>query len=245
MIKLAEISTTAPADISKKEIRKESEAIYREIGELSRVFEASKKHALLVVLQGMDTSGKDGVTRKVFSRVSPSVVCAHSFKKPTPEEMDHDFLWRVHKHVPAKGKMMVFNRSHYEDVLIQRVHKWIDEERVEKRIEAINNFENLLVFDNNTIILKFYLHLSRKKQKEKLEERLSLLRKNWKHNPDDWKEAELWDKYMVAYEDVINKSEIPWHIVPSDNRWYRNYVVAKTVLQALKNMDLHYPPLKK
>lgn len=245
MIKLKDIPTTAPENLKKKVIRKETGKIIKKIGEMSRIYEADKRHALLVVFQGMDSSGKDGVTRVTFQYVSPNIVCAKSFKKPTDEEMSHDFLWRVHKVVPGKGKITVFNRSHYEDVLIQRVHNWIDEQRVSKRIEAINNFEELLQFDNHTTVLKFYLHLSRTKQKEKLQERLDLVRKNWKHNDNDWKEAELWDDYMSAYEDVLNKSKIKWHIIPADQRWYRNYLVAKTVLETLESMNLEYPKLNK
>ncbi len=243
-MKLKNIPTTAPENLNKKNIKKETLTIAKEIGKLSRIYEADKRHALLIVFQGMDSSGKDGATRETFKYVSPNIVCAHSFKKPTEEEFAHDFLWRVHKHVPAKGKIKVFNRSHYEDVLIQRVHNWIDEETVTKRIKAINNFEELLQFDNNTTILKFYLHLSKDKQKEKLQERLDLLRKNWKHNDNDWEEAKLWDKYMFAYEDVIDKSLIKWHIIPADQRWYRNYLIAKTVFQTLKNMNLEYPEIK-
>jgi len=243
MIKLSQISTNPPDDMSKKDIKKKTKDLSEKIGELSRIYEADKGHALLVVLQGMDSSGKDGVTREVFKYVSPSIACAYSFKKPTDEEMNHDFLWRVHKLTPAKGKIVIFNRSHYEDVLIQRVHKWIDEDKVSKRIDAINNFEQLLNFDNNTTVLKFYLHLSKEKQKQKLQERIELLRKNWKHNPGDLKEAEYWDEYMMAYEDVINKSKIPWHIIPADKRWYRNFLVAKIVLETLQNMNLQYPAL--
>lgn len=241
MIKLSEISPDAPSKFDKDEIKKKTKDIAKEIGELSRIFEADKNHALLVVFQGMDSSGKDGTTREVFKYVSPSIVSADSFKKPTDEEMSHDFLWRAHKIVPGKGKMKVFNRSYYEDVLIQRVHEWIDEDKVAKRISAINDFEKLLTFDNNTTILKFYLHLSPERQQEKLQERVDLLEKNWKHNPNDLVEAKLWDEYMNAYEDVLNHSKIPWNIVPADQRWYRNYYVSKIVLKTLKKMDLEYP----
>jgi PPK2 family polyphosphate:nucleotide phosphotransferase len=243
MIKLSKISTRAPKGLDKSEIKKETDKIAEKIGELSRIFEADRRHSLLIVFQGMDGSGKDGSTRETFRFVSPAIASAHSFKKPTDEEMAHDFLWRAHKLVPAKGQIKIFNRSHYEDVLIQKVHNWIDKERVSKRIEAINNFEELLVFDNNTTILKFYLHLSPERQQEKLQERIDLLRKNWKHNPNDMKESKLWNEYRIAYEDVINKSTIPWNIVPADQRWYRNYFIAKIVLETMKNMNLEYPTL--
>jgi len=159
--------------------------------------------------------------------------------------MSHDFLWRVHKLVPGKGKIRIFNRSHYEDVLIQKVHHWIDDKKVEDRIVAINNFESLLTKDNNTTILKFFLNLSQEKQQEKLQERIRVLEKNWKHNPNDLEESKLWDEYMDAYENVLNKSEIPWHIIPADQRWYRNYSVAKIVLKTLEDMNLKYPKIEK
>lgn len=167
-----------------------------------------------------------------------------SFKKPTEEEFAHDFLWRVHKHTPAKGMIQIFVRSHYEDVLIQRVHNWIDEERVNKRIQAINAFEELLQFDNNTHIFKFYLHISKEQQEEELKERLNESDKYWKHNANDWKEREYWDDYMRCYEDVINRSTIPWTIVPVDQRWYRDYVISKTLVEALEKLDMKYPPLQ-
>ncbi len=244
MIKLNKFSTRAPKGLKKKKIKKKTKEIAKKIGELSRIYEADKSHALLVVFQGMDSSGKDGTTREVFKYVSPSIACAYSFKKPTPLEMSHDFLWRVHKIVPAKGQIRIFNRSHYEDVLIQRVHHWINDEKVDQRIASINNFERLLKQDNNTKILKFYLHLSHEKQKEKLQERKDLLEKNWKHNPGDWEESKLWEQYIDAYENVLNKCEIAWHIIPADQRWYRNYYVAKIVLHALEKMKLQYPKLE-
>jgi PPK2 family polyphosphate:nucleotide phosphotransferase len=244
MIKIADLPSDAPKGTDKDDIKKETEKIGEEIGELCRIFQAEQKRAILIVLQGMDASGKDGSSREVFKHVSPTIVHAHSFKKPTDEEMAHDFLWRVHQHTPAKGMIKVFNRSHYEDVLIQRVHKWIDEETVDARFDAINAFERNLAKDNNTTILKFFLNISREKQKEKLQERIDLKRKNWKHNPNDWKEAEKWDDYMFAYEEVLNRSEIPWIAVPVDQKWYRNYFVAKKLLETLKSFDMEYPALE-
>jgi PPK2 family polyphosphate:nucleotide phosphotransferase len=244
MIELNRISTFPPDDVEKDEIEDKTKDITKKIGELSRKFEADGSHSFLIILQGMDGSGKDGTARVVFQDVSPNVICTYSFKKPTPEEFAHDFLWRIHKEVPSKGRMKIFNRSHYEDVLIQRVHKWIDEQRVENRIKAINDFEQLLKTDNNTTILKFYLHLSKEKQHEKLQERIDVPEKVWKHNPDDWKESGLWDEYIVAYQDVINKSLIPWFIVPAEKQWYRNYFVAKKVLEALEAMNLKFPLAK-
>ncbi len=246
MIKLSEISTRAPQDLNKKEIEKSTNDLYKRIGELHEMMMAGKKHSLLVVFQGMDSSGKDGLTKRIFRYCSAVGVNAKGFKKPTDEEFAHDFLWRVHKCAPAKGTIQIFNRSHYEDILIQRVHGWIDEERVDVRINAINAFEELLQKDNGTTILKFYLHLSEERQLEKLQERLDLPRKNYKHNDGDWKERKLWDKYMVCYEDAINRCDAaPWHIVPADQRWYRNYHVAQIVLKTLEDMNLTYPLLDK
>lgn len=243
MIKLQEIPTRAPKHLNKADIKKETDRITRQIGDLQHIMYAEKKHSLLVVFQGMDASGKDGSTRKVFSYCNPTGVKASPFKKPTDEEFAHDFLWRVSKRSPEKGMIQVFIRSHYEDILIQRVHKWIDEERVSLRIDAINAWENLLAKDNNTTILKFYMHLSPEKQKEKLQERIDVPRKNWKHNDADWEEAKLWDAYRTCYEDAINRSDIPWIIAPVDQRWYRNFFIATKVLETLESFRMSLPGL--
>jgi len=245
MIKLADYSSDAPKGISKKDLEEETKDLYKEVEELQETMYAEGKHSLLVVFQGMDSSGKDGATRNVFKQCSPSGVRAFSFKKPTDDEFAHDFLWRVHKLTPAKGMIHVFNRSHYEDVLIQRVHGWIDEEHVSKRIAAINAFEELLQFDNNTTVLKFYMHISRERQQEKLQERIDEPEKNWKHNDNDWKEAKHWDQYMEAYEDLFNRCTVPWIIAPVDQRWYRNYFIAKKVVETLKGLNMKRPLLDK
>lgn len=244
MIKLAEYSTRAPENTDEKKIRKETKRITKEIHELQSIMFAEKKHSLLVVFQGMDSSGKDGATRETFKYCSPSGIKTKGYGKPTDEEFSHDFLWRVHRHAPAKGEVSVFIRSHYEDVLIQRVHKWIDEARVDKRIAAINAWEELLQFDNNTTVLKFYMHLSKERQKEKLMERIETPRKQYKHRDGDWEEREHWDRYIECYEDVFNRSSIPWVIAPVDQRWYRNYFIASKVLETLKGMNLQYPSLQ-
>jgi len=168
----------------------------------------------------------------------------YSFKKPTEEEFAHDFLWRIHKIVPGKGQIAIFNRSHYEDVLIQRVHSWISEEQVEKRMNSINAFEELLQYDNNTLIMKFFLHISYDQQTEELQERIDEPEKHYKHNAGDWEERKHWDKYMSCYEDVLNNSKIPWHIVPVDSRWYRDYVISKTLVEALEGLGMEYPDLE-
>lgn len=243
-IKISNLETKAPKSLEKNKIKKETAKLAKEILEEVTKMYAGKKYSLLIVLQGMDSSGKDGVSREVFSRVSPTMVSAFGFKKPTDEEFAHDFLWRVHKQTPAKGEVKLFVRSHYEDVLIQRVHGWIDEDRVNMRINAINAFEELLEKDNDTIVMKFFLNLSKKRQKEKLTERIEIPEKNYKHNDGDWEERKHWDTYMDAYENVLNKSKIPWIPVPADSRWYRNYFVAKAVLEKLKSLNLEFPKLK-
>lgn len=244
MIKLYDISCDAPKDVKKDDIRDKTKKLTDRLGELQKVLYAEKKHSVLVVLQGMDASGKDSAIFNVFHECNPVGLNVVSFKKPTEEEFAHDFLWRVHKHTPAKGMIQIFVRSHYEDVLIQRVHKWIDEERVNKRIQAINAFEELLQFDNNTHIFKFYLHISKEQQEEELKERLNESDKYWKHNANDWKEREYWDDYMRCYEDVINRSTIPWTVVPVDQRWYRDYIISKMLVEALEKLNMKYPPLQ-
>lgn len=243
MIKLSEISTTPPKGYNKKETKEKTNDLAKRIGELQEMLYAEGKHNLLIVFQGMDSSGKDGSTRAAFERCSPAGVRFQAFKKPTEEEFAHDFLWRAHKVAPAKGEIVIFNRSHYEDILIQRVHGWISEEHVEKRMNAINAFEELLQFDNNTTILKFYMHLSYERQGEKLQERIDDPSKNWKHNPGDWEERKLWDEYRAAYEDAINKSSVPWHIVPVDSRSYRNYCISKIICETLENLNIQLPVL--
>ncbi len=243
MIQLSLIKTEAPNTLEKSHIIKRTEELAKIISDLQHILYAQQKHSLLVILQGMDASGKDGTTQEVFGKCTPGAVKVYGFKKPTEEEMSHDFLWRVHKHAPEKGYIQVFNRSHYEDILIQRVHGWIDMERVEKRMAAINAFEELLTFDNNTTVLKFYLHISEARQLEKLQERIDDPLKNWKHNDGDWKERPYWKQYMEAYEYAINQSSIPWQIIPADKKWYRNYLVAEAVAKALLDMKLELPSL--
>jgi len=243
-IDIRKISTRAPEEFHKQDIKKKTKRLAEEIKDLATIMYANKKKSLLVVLQGMDSSGKDGVSKAVFSKVSPTMVSAYSFKKPSEEEFAHDFLWRVHKQAPRKGEIKLFVRSHYEDILIQRVHNWIDEKRVTVRMDAINAFEKLLQEDNDTIVMKFFLHLSKERQKEKLLERIELQDKNYKHNDNDWQERKHWEKYMSAYQDALDRSFIPWHIVPSDQRWYRNYFVAEKVVERLRSLNMSFPLLE-
>jgi len=243
MIKLSEIPTTPPEGIRKSEIKKETDRLAKEIASLIYIMAAQKKHNFLFVFQGMDASGKDGVVRNIFKYCSPTAMHTVSFKKPTEEEFAHDFLWRINKHTPMKGTVSLFIRSHYEDILIQRVHNWIDDEKVNQRIEAINTFETNLQQDNNTVVLKFYMHISASRQKEKLQERIDDPRKHWKHNDGDWAERKHWDRYMFCYEDAINRSKIPWIIAPVDSRWYRDYFIGGKILESLKMLDLSLPGL--
>ncbi len=244
-INLNSISTNPSKEINKAKTKKETELLKEKIADLAHTLMAEKQQAILLVLQGMDSSGKDGATKKVFSKCSPHVVKAFPFKKPTDEEFAHDFLWRAHKRAPAKGEIVIWTRSHYEDILIQRVHNWIDQDTVEARMDAINDFEDLLLKHNNTQIIKCYLHLSPERQLEKLQERIDIPEKNWKHNDGDWEERKHWKSYRSAYEYAINKSKIPWHIVPVDRRWYRDYCVATIVYDTLKSMNPQYPILDK
>jgi PPK2 family polyphosphate:nucleotide phosphotransferase len=235
MIKLSEISTEAPKGLDKKDIKKKTEKLVAKLGELHNLMYAEGKYSMLIILQGMDGSGKDGAVRNVFHQ------CTIAGLEPTEEEFGHDFLWRVHKWVPQKGMTTIFNRSHYEDILIQRVHNWIDMERVEKRMAAINAFEDLIQFDNNTLLFKFYMHISHEEQGIQLQQRLDDPTKYWKHNDGDWEERKKWDQYMQAYEYAINKSTTPWHICPVDNRWYRDYFMAKTIVDKLETLNMQLP----
>ena len=245
-IKLAEISTRAPKDADKDKTKKRTQEILDELDELQNLLYAENKHSLLVVIQGMDASGKDGVIRNVFGKLNPQGVTVKSFKAPTAEELSHDFLWRVHSHAPAKGVIQLFNRSHYEDILITRVHKWCDDKTAKKRMEAINDFEKLLEKHNDTHILKFYLHISPEEQQERLQERMSDPGKQWKYNENDFTEAKLWDIYMQMYEDCFEYcNDVPWTIVPADQNWYKEHVIASAAYDTLKSLDMKYPGLKK
>jgi PPK2 family polyphosphate:nucleotide phosphotransferase len=243
-IDLSTIPTRAPEGLTKDEAKRISRRRADEIADLHQQLVAEKKHAVLIILQGMDASGKDGALRNVFGKCAPYGLRTVGWTKPTEREFAHDFLWRIHREVPARGELVIFNRSHYEDVLIQRVHGWIDEERVNRRIESINAFERLLVYDTNTLILKFYLHISEAKQREELLERVHEYDKHYKHNDGDWEERKHWDAYREAYEDVIARSEIPWHVVGTDQRWYRDYRMTEIILEALRGLDMQWPPLK-
>lgn len=242
---LSMIDTRAPGSFKKAIIKEELLKMYAEIDELQNLMYAENKHSLLIIIQGMDASGKDGLVRDVFSHVNPNGVVVHSFKVPTALELSHDFLWRIHAKVPPKGMIHVFNRSQYEDVLVTRVHGSVTDDLARERMDAINDLERLLTRHNNTTILKFYLHISPEEQMERLKERLTIPSKMWKYNQSDIIEAQSWDKYMKYYEDVFEHcSDVPWQIIPSDQNWYKCYLVAKRILETLKSFNMQYPGLK-
>jgi len=243
-LKIEALPTSPPSHTSRKDCHEELEEFADRIADLQHLLYAEAKRSLLVIFQGMDGSGKDGTTSAVFRNCTPHGVHAYSFKKPTPEELAHDFLWRVHRRVPEKGYVHIFNRSHYEDVLIQRVHGWIDQERYHVRMRAINAFEELLEKDGQTTVVKIFLHISEERQKEKLQERIDNPKKQWKHNAGDWEERKRWPEYMACYEDVLNDTTIPWHVVPADVEWYRNHCAAKVVLETLEALDPKRPHLQ-
>lgn len=214
----------------------ELEQLSQELGEAQELLSAAQHHSMLIVLQGMDTSGKDGTIRHVMSNINPQGCEVHSFKVPSPEEQAHDFLWRVHRVTPGKGMLGIFNRSHYEDVLVARVHNLVPEDVWSKRYKEINHFEKTLA-SSNTLILKFFLHISSDEQKHRLLAREQDRDKAWKLSANDWVERKYWDDYQEAYEDALTNcstDEAPWYIVPSDHKWYRNLVIAKTIIHTMK-----------
>lgn len=214
-----------------------------EIEHLQEILYAEKHDRLLIILQAMDAAGKDGTIRHVFDGVNPVGVKVASFKKPTEHELSHDYLWRVHKHTPASGEIVIFNRSHYEDVLVVRVNNYVEKKIWEKRYEHINNFEKML-HDEGTTIIKFFLHISKDEQKKRFIERLKVQEKNWKFSMADLNERKKWDIYTKAFEDMLSKTSTeyaPWYIIPSNRKWYRNIVISEVILEKLKSFKLRHP----
>ncbi|NNJ09483.1 polyphosphate kinase 2 family protein [Chloroflexales bacterium ZM16-3] len=235
-ISLSDYDPRYEGKVKRKDAEDELEKLTTELDDLQELLYGAGTHSLLVVMQGMDTSGKDSTVRTVFGKVSPLGSYVAPFKVPTEDELAHDFLWRVHKVTPRKGQIGIFNRSHYEDVLVVRVHGYVPEKVWKARYKQINNFEQLLA-DSGTIILKFFLNISREEQEQRLLEREQETEKAWKLAAGDWRERELWDKYMVAYDDALGKcstEHAPWHIVPADRKWFRNYAVASTIVETLR-----------
>ncbi|MCU0511118.1 MAG: polyphosphate kinase 2 family protein [Anaerolineae bacterium] len=229
--------------LSRDEAEATTETLRAELVELQEKLYAEQKQSLLIVLQAMDTGGKDGTIRKVFSGVNPQGLKIAAFKAPTAAELAHDFLWRIHQQTPPRGYIGIFNRSHYEDVLIVRVNHLVPEKVWRKRYEHINHFEQALS-DAGTRILKFFLHISKDEQRERLQERLADPAKHWKFSTGDLPVREKWDEYMQAYSDAIHhchRDHAPWHIVPANRKWYRNYVVMRAVVEQLREMSPQYP----
>ncbi|MCP4304441.1 MAG: polyphosphate kinase 2 family protein [bacterium] len=230
-------------DGSRREGVKYQKKLRKRLAELQQLMWAEDRHKLLVVFQAMDTGGKDGTIRKVFSGVNPQGIHVVNFKAPTSEELDHDYLWRIHDHTPETGSFSVFNRSHYEDVLIVRVLDLVPEARWSRRYGHINDFERLLA-DEGTTILKFYLHISKEEQAERLQARLDDDTKHWKFNAGDLEHRALWADYMAAYEAALEQTSTahaPWHVVPANRKWYRNIVITKTIVDTLEGFNMQYP----
>jgi PPK2 family polyphosphate:nucleotide phosphotransferase len=245
-ISLSTINTDIPNKAKDKvSARKQMEKMDEELLALQECLYAEHKQSLLVIFQAMDTGGKDGAIQVIFAGANPEGVKVTSFKAPSSDELSHDFLWRVHNAVPPKGLIGVWNRSHYEDVLIVRVHESIDKKTCEKRYEDINAFEKILS-NNGVKILKFFLHISKDEQKRRLQSRLDNPSKHWKFDPADLAERELWDKYQQAYENAINACSTkwaPWYIVPSDYKWHRNIVITQKIIETLEQMKPSFPKI--
>ena len=227
----------------KEEVKTITKKLTERLSELQEHLYANGDRSLLIVMQGMDTSGKDSTIKHVMSHVNPQGCKVSSFKKPSEEEVGYDFLWRVHHKVPSRGQIGIFNRSHYEDVLVNRVHGLITDKTVKQRFDQIKEFEELLS-ENGTVILKFFLHISKDEQKKRLEERRDNPEKRWKFNDADLKERKLWEKYIQAYEITIaatSTTKAPWHIVPANYKWYRNLVIADRIVNAMKGMKIKAP----
>jgi PPK2 family polyphosphate:nucleotide phosphotransferase len=235
--RLDDISTDPPKDAAKHEAIERLSELGKELLELQELMWGARTHSILIILQGRDAAGKDGAIKNVVGALNPRGVNVTSFGVPTPEEREHDFLWRVHRHAPRAGEFAIFNRSHYEDVLVVRVHDLAPKSLWSERYDHINDFEELLA-EHGTIIIKFFLHISKKEQEKRLLEREENPSTAWKLNVNDWKERERWDEYTEAYEDVFGRcasKHAPWYVVPADAKWYRNLVVAETVLETMQS----------
>lgn len=227
----------------KKEIKRKTDKMLEEIGKLQYKMYAQGKYSIIVVLQGTDASGKDGLAKGILKYCNPVGIEVYSFKKPTDLEYSHDFLWRIHNVCPAKGILKVFIRSHYEDILVPSVEKYIPADIIEKRYETINTFERMLE-DHGTKVLKFFLNVSKETQKERLMERIEMEEKHWKHKDNDWDAHEKYEQYLKVYQKVLTRcNDVPWHVVPADKNWQKLYAVAEVVVKTLKELDLEWPAL--
>lgn len=245
-IRLKDFDPAFSQNLDKEAIREKTALLCQRIGELQELLNANASHSLIILLQGMDTSGKDGAARRVLEFVNPAGVETASFKSPSREELAHDFLWRIHHRVPRYGNIGVFNRSHYEDVLIVRVMKLQPESVWRARYDQINAFEKQLT-ENRVVLLKFFLHISKAEQAERLQSRLDNPRKNWKFEKADIAMRAKWSAFQKAYEDVLNHCSTPhapWHISPAERKWHRDYFIARTVADAMENLKLKWPKPK-
>jgi len=243
-VDLSKIDAADAAGLEKGEqVERELQRLRAELDDLQERFYAWDKRSLLIVLQAMDTGGKDGAIAHVMQGVNPQGMAVTSFKAPTPEELSHDFLWRIHKAVPARRMIGVFNRSHYEDVLVVRVHNLVPDDVWRRRYDEINQFERFLA-DSGTVILKFYLHISKEEQAKRLQERLDNPDKTWKFALGDLKERELWNNYMEAYQEALTKcstEHAPWYVIPANRNWYRNLAITSILVGTLKGLNPIYP----
>jgi len=245
-IRLKDFNPDFHDGLEKEETREKTLKLTQRIGELQELLHADADQSLLIILQGMDTSGKDGAAKRLLEFVNPAGIETANFKSPSSEELAHDFLWRVHKLVPRNGNIGIFNRSHYEDVLIVRVLRLQPAPVWRKRYEQINAFEKYLVA-NNVVVLKFFLHICRQEQGERLKARIQDPHKNWKFELADLKMRAQWGRFQKAYEDALSlcsSHDAPWYIIPADRKWYRDYVIAKTVVKTLEDMNLKWPKPK-
>ncbi|BCU79003.1 polyphosphate kinase 2 family protein [Luteolibacter sp. LG18] len=230
-------------DLTKDDHEATYDMLRDELQHLQKVLYAQQRHRVLVVIQAMDTGGKDGCIKHVFSRIDPQGINVHSFKKPSEEELAHDFLWRVHPHVPRNGQLVIFNRSHYEDILAVRVKKLFGDDVWKRRYRHVAEFERMLAEEGTTII-KIFLHISKDEQKKRLEARLANPVKHWKFNPDDLQDRARWGDFMNAYEDLIGKTSTehaPWYVIPADRKWYRNLCVANLLVEKLRSLKMEFP----
>lgn len=228
---------------SEKDAQKQLDEQSANIAQLQKKLYADRQHSLLIILQGIDAAGKDGTCWHVVSAMNPQGTRVQSFKQPTAEESSHDFLWRIHPHVPARGHVAIFNRSHYEDVLIQRVHKMAPDKIIEKRYDLINDFETTVI-SNNTTILKFFLYISPEEQLKRFAERLDDPMRQWKISESDYTERALWDEYIKAYEVMLEKcstKHAPWYVIPANHKWFRNLAISSIIEKTLLNMKLEIP----
>jgi len=243
-VSLDDWDTNTDGGWDRDDAEQRTEELNARLEALQELLYAEAKHKVLVVIQATDTGGKDGTIRHVFDGVNPQGVTVASFKRPTDEELGHDYLWRVHRHTPKNGEITIFNRSHYEDVLVVRVHDIVPERRWSRRYGHISNFEQLLA-DEGTTIIKLFLHISKEEQRERLQARIDTPRKNWKFDSGDLREREHWDDYQEAFRVMLERTstdDAPWYVVPADRKWYRNLVISEILVDTLERLEMTYPP---